>query len=98
MATELISIVKRSLGYAWCDENTEQNIQDRMTEGIEFLKRYDPEADFENNINFRGLLIEYVRYAMANARDDFAVNYRSELVYISDVARSRNVDIQSETK
>ena len=92
----LIDVAKRQLGYTNADEQGEELIRDLLDEGKSFLGRFCKDIDFETEFDVRGLLIEYVRYAMSNARDDFRQNYRKELISLSDRGRVRNALIQKE--
>ena len=83
----LIDVVKRRLGYENADEIMEETIKDSLEEGKSFLLPYDPECDFESPTLERKLLIEFVRYDLSNASDDFPKNYQDQLIRLSNRGR-----------
>jgi hypothetical protein len=76
--------IKLQLGYRWTDEQTDRLIGLLIQEGQAFLERYKPNIDYESDHFARSLLADYVRYAMASARDDFKKNYFEEILSLSD--------------
>lgn len=87
MEKELIyKTVQQDLGYAWIDDDTEAILERQTDGGISFLQRYDPSISFDDAFSME-LLITYVRYLRSNALDDFAENYRSELLFLQHQGR-----------
>lgn len=84
---ELVGIVKRHAGLAWCDERAAQTLAEQIEEAAAFLSLYDPTVDFLKDHWARGLLIAYVRYIRAGASDDFRTNYRADILALSDRGR-----------
>ena len=80
----LLDVAKRQLGYLNADAQTELLLQDLLDEGRSFLTTFDPDCDFESPSLERSLLIDFVRYALSNARDDFSKNYRDLLIKLSN--------------
>lgn len=95
MNDEMLEHVKTQLGYMWCDDATEKVLKNYMADGLRFLQIYNPSANFESDNFASSLLVEYVRYALANARDDFKVNYKEELLLFSDMGRVENVSVEN---
>ena len=86
----LLDVLKRQLYLSQCDSEMEQLITDLSEEGKSFLNAYCSDLDFESGTQERALLVEYVRYALSNARDDFRKNYRLELFALSNRGRLKN--------
>lgn len=86
----LTETIAREVGYEWSDDSTAMLLLDYIEEGEAFLNRYYPAADFEEDKFLRSLLVEYVRYSLANARDDFKKNYAEEILYLSHLGRTKN--------
>ena len=87
-----LDVLKRRLGYLNGDEQTDLLLTDLADEGERFLKRYCPKLDFDSPTPERGLLCEYVRYSLSNALDDFVVNYKPELIALSNKGRLISAD------
>lgn len=87
MNDKLLEYIQTQLGYQWCDDATKKLLSNYTEEGIYYLRIYNATADFESDKLASSLLVEYVRYALASAKDDFKVNYRDELMLFSDLGR-----------
>jgi len=94
----LTETIAREVGYEWSDNSTAMLLLDYIEEGEAFLIRYDPKADFNEDKFIRGLLVEYVRYALANARDDFKRNYAEEILYLSHMGRVKNATEETDNQ
>lgn len=84
---ELLELVKRQLGYKWCDQDMINSISEQIEDGKAFLNRFALIPDFKADPYARSLLVSYVRYARAGALDDFRANYRTDLLSLSDHGR-----------
>ena len=93
-----LDVVKRRLGYLNADEITEKMLKDLLEEGKSFLIRYDPKCDFEADTLERWLLINWVRYELSNAGDDFSKNYRDQLIRLSNRGKVRAYADSQETE
>lgn len=89
MPETLLTVVKRQVFQSNADSETEALIKDYIDEGKAFLGRYCADLDYEKPGRARSLLVEFVRYALAQAKDDFAQNYRTELIALSNVGRAK---------
>lgn len=85
----LLAVIKRQLFQSNADSEMEALLIDYMEEGKAYLNRYCADLDFEKPGRARSLLVDYIRYALSNARDDFPVNYRSELIALSNLGRTK---------
>ena len=83
----LLTVIKRQLFQSNADSEMVAVLEDYAEEGQAFLNRYCAGLDYTKPGQARSLLVEYVRYALANARDDFPKNYRSELLSLSNEGR-----------
>lgn len=81
---DLLTTVKMRLGYLNSDEKMEEMLQGLIEEGQSFLSSFCADLDFESSTRERSLLIEWIRYALSNALDDFRKNYRDELLALSN--------------
>lgn len=76
-----IETIANALGYTWLDDSMTVLLSGTIERGKNYLKRFDPEAKFEDESEFASfLLIEYCRYALSNAIDDFGNNYASDIM------------------
>lgn len=82
-------MVKRQLYQSNADVNMDALLNDYIEEGKAFLNRYCADLDYNKPGRARSLLIDYIRYALSNARDDFPANYRSELIALSNLGRTK---------
>ncbi len=89
MPETLLTAVKRQVFQSNADSEMEALIKDYIDEGKAFLGRYCAGLDYEKPGRARSLLVEFVRYALAQAKDDFAQNYRTELIALSNVGRAK---------
>lgn len=83
----------------WEDETTNAKLVGIVRRGMAYLARRagESELDFEVEGQPRALLMDYTRYARANALDDFAKNYQQELVDLYLMYHGR-VDENAEEK
>lgn len=88
----LLNLIKVDLGYKWCDDSTNEKLQHLIAEGLAYLKKYSPSADFQSDDFARSLLKNYVLYALSNATDDFKVNYREDIMLFRDEGSAKNVN------
>lgn len=88
----LLNLIKVDLGYKWCDDSTNEKLQHLIAEGLAYLKKYSPSADFQSDEFARSLLKNYVLYALSNATDDFKVNYREDIMLFRDEGSAQNVN------
>ena len=95
---ELLQSVKKQLGYKWCDDTTNDILSNYVADGLGFLKIYNPSANFSDDRLAFSLLVEYVRYALSNARDDFKINYREELILFADYGRIEDVSEEKDSE
>lgn len=79
----ILDDVKNYLDITWQDDATDQKIRGIISRGEAYLDRLTGETnDYESEGNARALLFDYVRYAQANALDDFEKNYVRELAQL----------------
>lgn len=88
----LLGLIKTDLGYKWCDDATNEKLKHLIAEGLAYLKKYSPSADFQSDEFSRSLLKNYVLYALSNATDDFKVNYREDIMLFRDEWSAKNVN------
>lgn len=94
----LLNQIKVDLGYKWCDDSTNEKLKHLIAEGLAYLKKYSPSADFQSDEFAISLLKNYVLYALSNATDDFKVNYKDEIILFSDLGRANNASQEAVTK
>ena len=92
----LLDVLKQRLDYEYGDKHIDQMLSGIAEEGKAFLSRYCPGLDFEGPTIARSLLVEYVRYSLSNALDDFSKNYHKELFALSNRGRVLNANGQEE--
>lgn len=93
----LLEIVKRQLGYLNADENVDLLLQDLLDEGKSFLSPYCADLDFDSPTLERTLLINFVRYGLSNATDDFSKNYKDQILRLSNRGKVKSyADSQKE--
>lgn len=88
----LLNLIKVDLGYKWCDDSTNEKLKHLIVEGLAYLKKYSPSADFQSDEFAISLLKNYVLYALSNATDDFKVNYREDIMLFRDEGSAKNVN------
>lgn len=93
----LLNLIKVDLGYKWCDDSTNQKLKHLIAEGLAYLKKYSPSADFQSDEFAISLLKNYVLYALSNATDDFKVNYREDIMLFRDEGSAKNVNQETIT-
>jgi hypothetical protein len=94
----LLNLIKVDLGYKWCDDSTNEKLKHLIADGLAYLKKYSPSADFQSDEFARSLLKNYVLYALSNATDDFKVNYKDEILLFSDLGRASDVSQEAVTR
>lgn len=93
----LLNLIKVDLGYKWCDDSTNEKLKHLIAEGLAYLKKYSPSADFQSDEFAISLLKNYVLYALSNATDDFKVNYREDIMLFRDEGSIKNVNQETIT-
>lgn len=93
----LLNLIKVDLGYKWCDDSTNEKLKHLIAEGLAYLKKYSPSADFQSDEFAISLLKNYVIYALSNATDDFKVNYREDIMLFRDEGSAKNVNQETIT-
>lgn len=93
----LLGLIKTDLGYKWCDDATNEKLKHLIAEGLAYLKKYSPSADFQSDEFSRSLLKNYVLYALSNATDDFKANYREDIMLFRDEGSAKNVNQETIT-
>lgn len=93
----LLNLIKVDLGYKWCDDSTNKKLKHLIAEGLAYLKKYSPSADFQSDEFAISLLKNYVLYALSNATDDFKVNYREDIMLFRDEGSAKNVNQETIT-
>lgn len=93
----LLNLIKVDLGYKWCDDSTNEKLKHLIAEGLAYLKKYSPSADFQSDEFAISLLKNYVLYALSNATDDFKVNYREDIMFFRDEGSAKNVNQETIT-
>lgn len=93
----LLNLIKVDLGYKWCDDSTNEKLKRLIAEGLAYLKKYSPSADFQSDEFAISLLKNYVLYALSNATDDFKVNYREDIMLFRDEGSAKNVNQETIT-
>ena len=88
----LLNLIKVDLGYKWCDDSTNEKLKHLIAEGLAYLKKYSPSADFQSDEFAISLLKNYVLYALSNAIDDFKVNYREDIMLFRDEGSAKNAN------
>lgn len=94
--TDLLPYILRGLRIAWASASEKELLQDLICEGQAFLMKYDPSIDWQTDNVARPLLLEYVRYARASARDEFKTNYAEELLSLTHGAMARKAHDDAE--
>lgn len=80
-ATQLLADVRNYLDITWADAAGDQKLLGIIDRGIAYVNRIAGRAqDYSASGAALGLLLNYCRYERANAFEDFAVNYRAELL------------------
>ena len=79
--TGLLKHIKTRVGITWDDNATDESLRGIVEEGIEYIenKRGAP-SDFEVAGAPRRILVEYCRYARADALDVFEANYLTQII------------------
>lgn len=93
----LLNQIKVDLGYKWCDDSTNEKLKYLIAEGLAYLKKYSPSADFQSDEFAISLLKNYVLYALSNATDDFKVNYREDIMLFRDEGSAKNANQETIT-
>lgn len=93
----LLNLIKVDLGYKWCDDSTNKKLKHLIAEGLAYLKKYSPSADFQSDEFAISLLKNYVLYALSNATDDFKANYREDIMLFRDEGSAKNVNQETIT-
>ena len=93
----LLNLIKVDLGYKWCDDSTNEKLKHLIEEGLAYLKKYSPSADFQSDEFAISLLKNYVLYALSNATDDFKSNYREDIMLFRDEGSAKNVNQETIT-
>lgn len=93
----LLNLIKVDLGYKWCDDSTNEKLKHLIAEGLAYLKKYSPSADFQSDEFAISLLKNYVLYALSNATDDFKVNYREDIMLFRDEGSAKNANQETIT-
>lgn len=88
----LLNLIKVDLGYKWCDDSTNEKLKHLIAEGLAYLKKYSPSADFQSDEFAISLLKNYVLYALSNATDDFKFNYREDIMLFRDEGSAKNAN------
>lgn len=88
---ELLDYVKLCLNVPFCDKGTERIIRGQIEAVQTFLMRFDPGIDFDD-ADMKDLLITGVRYKRANAWDQFRIDYKDEILRLSDKGRIANAE------
>lgn len=77
----LLEDVKNRRDVTWDDEATDRKYSGFIAQGMAYLnKKLGEEADYTADGDPRALLMEYVRYAEAQALDVFENNYQSMIL------------------
>lgn len=88
----ILDVVKRECSLTNCNAEMEQVLTDYIEEGQAFLERYCRDLNYEKAGQERTLLVEYVRYRLASALDDFKVNYFTEILSLSNRGLAQESD------
>lgn len=92
----LLDDVKNYLDITWQDTATDNKLNGIISRGKAYLDRLSGEANgYETEGSARALLFDYVRYAMANALEDFEQNFIGELTQFQLDARLERYAEQS---
>lgn len=79
----VVDDVKNYMDITWQDDATDKKISGIVARGQAYLDRLTGEAnDYELESGARALLFDYVRYAFAEALEDFEVNFCGELAQL----------------
>ena len=82
----LLDDVKRHLDILSCDEQTDKKIKLIIARAKNYLRRFYPtlnDSDFENKNHLAYLmLLDYSRYDYCNASEEFASNYKDEILQL----------------
>ena len=80
MSTVSLEEVKNYLQITWDDPDTNQRLTGIIARGESYLEHIaGGSLDFSEESRPRALLLDYCRYANANALEDFPVNFLAEL-------------------
>ena len=94
----MLDLIKSALQITWCPPIEEARLIELIAQGQAFLLRYDPTIEWDTDFEARSLLVEYVRYARANARDDFSMNYAQEILSLNTRQLGRKEKYDAETE
>ena len=80
-AAELLASARNYLDITWTDADGDEKLTGILSRGITYLDHISGvELDYADGTLARSLLFDYCRYARAEALEDFAANFQSELV------------------
>lgn len=80
-AAELLASAKNYLDITWEEDAGEEKLSGILSRGITYLDHIaGVELDYAEGTTARALLFDYVRYVRADALQDFASDFQSELL------------------
>lgn len=83
-AMALLGSVRNYLDITWTDAALDEKLLGIIDRGISYIDRIAGRAqNYAEPGPAQGLLMNYCRYERANALEDFAVNYKAELLSLA---------------
>lgn len=80
-AAELLASARNYLDITWTDADGDAKLTGILSRGITYLDHIaGVELDYADGTSAQSLLFDYCRYVRAEALEDFAKNFQSELV------------------
>lgn len=81
VSPELLADAKRANNITWEDEDTDKSLTSILLQGMAWLDaRIGADTDYETEGVPKALLLDYTRYARAEARHRFENDYLSDLL------------------
>ena len=81
----LLKSAKNHLNITWKDHDTDEKLTGILERGMKYVRETGGgNYDFSQEEKPRELLLEYARYVRSDALDEFAVNYREELLTLQN--------------
>lgn len=96
---ELLSEAKNYLDITWEDEGTDRKLSGILRRGMAYLdEKAGANLDYSIEGQPKALLLDYARYARANALDEFQINYLHEILSLHMICRVKEAEASAETE
>ncbi len=85
LPAKLLADTKNYLNITWDDAATDEKLAGILARGMRYIMETGGAAyDFTAEEKPRELLLDYARYTRSDALDEFALNYREELIALQN--------------